>query len=94
MEIAMEAGADDITSEGGMWEVTGQPGDFIALKEAIEAAGIKPTSAEVTMIPDTMVDCSVDAGKKVLRMLDAIEESDDVQKVYTNADIPEESMEE
>ena len=94
MEIAMEAGADDITSEGGMWEVTGQPGDFIALKEAIEAAGIKPTSAEVTMIPDTMVDCSVEAGKKVLRMLDAIEEGDDVQKVYTNADIPEGSMEE
>lgn len=93
MEIAMDAGADDITSEGGMWEVTGQPGDFIALKEAIEAAGIEPTSAEVTMIPDTMVDCSVEAGKKVLRMLDAIEDSDDVQKVYTNADIPEESME-
>ena len=94
MEIAMEAGADDISSEDGMWEVTGSPADFIILKEAIEAANIDPTSAEVTMVPDTMVECNVESGRKVLRMIDAIEESDDVQKVYTNADIPEEAMEE
>ena len=94
MEIAMEAGADDISSEDGMWEVTGSPADFILLKEAIEAAHIEPTSAEVTMVPDTMVECNVESGRKVLRMIDAIEESDDVQKVYTNADIPEEAMEE
>lgn len=93
MELAMEAGAEDITSEEGMWEVTGAPSDFIALKEAIDAAGIVVSSAEVTMVPDTMVSCDVDGGQKVLRMLDAIEESDDVQKVYTNADIPEEAME-
>jgi len=89
----MEAGAEDITSEEGMWEVTGAPSDFIALKEAIDAAGIVVSSAEVTMVPDTMVSCDVDGGQKVLRMLDAIEGSDDVQKVYTNADIPEEAME-
>ncbi|MDG2200677.1 MAG: YebC/PmpR family DNA-binding transcriptional regulator [Phycisphaerales bacterium] len=94
MEIAMEAGADDISSEDGMWEVTGSPADFIPLKEAIEAADIELTSAEVTMVPDTMVECNVESGRKVLRMIDAIEESDDVQKVYTNADIPEEAMEE
>jgi transcriptional/translational regulatory protein YebC/TACO1 len=94
MEIAMEAGADDISSEDGMWEVTGSPADFILLKEAIEAANIELTSAEVTMVPDTMVECNVESGRKVLRMIDAIEESDDVQKVYTNADIPEEAMEE
>ena len=76
-----------------MWAVTGSPSDFISLKEAIEAAGIEVTSAEVTMLPDTTVSCDVDGGQKVLRMLDAIEESDDVQKVYTNADIPEEAME-
>ncbi len=72
MELAMEAGAEDITSEDGVWEVTGAPSDFIALKEAIDAAGIEVTSAEVTMVPDTMVSCDVDGGQKVLRMLDAI----------------------
>lgn len=94
MEIVMEAGADDISSEDGMWEVTGSPADFIILKEALEAAGIELISAEVTMVPDSMVNCDVESGRKVLRMIDAIEESDDVQKVYTNADFPEEAMEE
>ncbi|MCH2149678.1 MAG: YebC/PmpR family DNA-binding transcriptional regulator [Phycisphaerales bacterium] len=93
MELAMDAGADDIRLEGGAFEVTGGPADFITIKEAIEAAGITLDSAEVTMVPDALVACDVAAGVKVLRMLDAIEESDDVQKVYTNADIPEEAME-
>ena len=93
MELAMEAGADDISGEEGVWEVTASPSDFIPLKEAIDAAGIEVTSAEVTMVPDSMVSCDADGGRKVLRMLDAIEESDDVQKVYTNADIPAEAME-
>ena len=92
MEIAMEAGADDIGREDDVWEITAAPADFITLKEAIEAAGIEPDSAQVTMIPDTMVTCDVEGGRKVLRMIDAIEESDDVQKVYTNADIPEGAM--
>lgn len=93
MEIAMDAGADDINNEGGIWEVTGEPASFLAIKEAIEGAGLEPVSAEVTMVPGTMVDCDVENGKKVLRLIDAIEESDDVQKVYTNADIPDEAVE-
>ena len=93
MELAMEAGADDISADEGVWEVTGSPSDFIPLKEALDASGIEVTSAEVTMVPDSTVSCDVASGQKVLRMLDAIEESDDVQKVYTNADIPPEAME-
>ncbi|MEE2719211.1 MAG: YebC/PmpR family DNA-binding transcriptional regulator [Planctomycetota bacterium] len=93
MELAMEAGADDISADEGVWEVTGSPSDFIPLKEALDASGIEVTSAEVTMVPDSTVSCDVAGGQKVLRMLDAIEESDDVQKVYTNADIPPEAME-
>ncbi|MEE3002355.1 MAG: YebC/PmpR family DNA-binding transcriptional regulator [Planctomycetota bacterium] len=94
MELAMEAGAEDIRNEDGAWEVTGDPADFILLKEGFEHAGLEVDSAEVTMIPGSMVACDVEAGRKVLRLIDDLEESDDVQKVYTNADIPEESMNE
>ena len=93
MELVMEAGADDIQLADGMFEVTAEPSAFIPIKDALEAAGIEPASAEVTMVPDSMVACDAGSGAKVLRMLDAIEESDDVQKVYTNADIPAEAME-
>ena len=93
MELAMDAGADDIQLDEGMFEVTGEPSAFIPIKDALAAAGIETASAEVTMVPDSMVACDAESGKKVLRMLDAIEESDDVQKVYTNADIPSDAME-
>ncbi len=92
MEIAIEARADDVAESGGAWEVTCAPADFIAVKEAIIAAGIEPDSAELTMIPANTIDCDARIGAKVLRLLDAIEEHDDVQKVYSNADIPEEVM--
>ena len=92
MEIAIEAGADDVAESGGAWEVTCDPADFIAVKEVIIAAGIEPDSAELTMIPANTVDCDANTGAKVMRLIDAIEEHDDVQKVYSNADIPEEVM--
>ncbi len=92
MEIAIEAGADDVAESGGAWEVTCAPADFIGVKEAIVAAGIEPDSAELTMIPANTIECNATIGAKVLRLLDAIEEHDDVQKVYSNADIPEEVM--
>ena len=72
--------------------MTCDPADFIAVKEVIVAAGIEPDSAELTMIPANTIDCNAAIGAKVLRLLDAIEEHDDVQKVYSNADIPEEVM--
>ncbi len=92
MEIALEAGAEDVAESGGAWEVTCEVADFIGVKEAIVAAGIEPDSAELTMIPANTVACDAKVGQKVLRLIDAIEEHDDVQKVYSNADIPEEVM--
>ncbi len=92
MEIALEAGAEDVAEAGGAWEVTCEPADFISVKEAIIAAGIEPDSAELTMIPANTIACDAKVGRKVLRLLDAIEEHDDVQKVYSNADIPDEVM--
>jgi len=92
MEVALEAGANDITSSEGGFEVTCEPTDFLTVKQAIKSAGIAMVSSEVTMVPSTTVDCDVDTGEKVLKLLEALEDHDDVQKVYSNADIPEEAM--
>ncbi|MCH8822852.1 MAG: YebC/PmpR family DNA-binding transcriptional regulator [Planctomycetes bacterium] len=92
MEIAIEAGAEDVVEADGAWEVTTEPADFLTVKSALEKAGIEPDSAQLTMIPANIVVCNAKIGERVLRLLDAIEENDDVQKVYSNADIPDEVM--
>ncbi len=92
MELALEAGAEDVVESDGAWEVTCPPPDFLNLKEAIVGAGIDPDSAEVTMIPATTVDCDASTAEKILRLIDKFEDHDDVQKVYSNADIPDEVM--
>ena len=92
MEIALEAGAEDVEDADGTWEVTCAPADFLPVKTAIEAASIKPLSAEITMIPSTTVACDAGTAAKVMRLIEALEDHDDVQKVYTNADIPDEVM--
>ncbi|HRP61883.1 MAG TPA: YebC/PmpR family DNA-binding transcriptional regulator [Phycisphaerales bacterium] len=93
MELALEAGADDVVSAGGAWEVTTEPANFLTVKEAIIAAGVEPDSAEITMIPANSVPCDEDTAAKVLRLIDVLEEHDDVQKVYHNADIADEVLE-
>ena len=92
MELAIEAGAGDVTESGGAWEVTCEASDFIAVREAIEKAGLEPDSAQITMIPQTTVECDHTTGEKVMRLIDALDDHDDVQKVYHNAEIPDEVM--
>ena len=94
MEVALEAGANDIISSEGGFEVTCEPTDFLTVKQAIENADIAMVSSEVTMVPSTTVDCDVDTGEKVLKLIESLEDHDDVQKVYSNADIPAEAMDE
>ncbi|UCD75275.1 MAG: YebC/PmpR family DNA-binding transcriptional regulator [Phycisphaerales bacterium] len=93
MEIALEAGAEDITDSDGVWEVTTDVPDFISVKEAIEEAEIEMQSAEITMIPLNTVACDEATAQKVMRLIEELEDHDDVQKVHTNADIPDEVME-
>ncbi len=93
MEVALEAGASDITQSDGGWEVTCEPQDFLTLRLALENAEIKLMSAEVTMVPASLVACDVATGVKMLNFIDALEEHEDVQNVYTNGDISEEAME-
>jgi YebC/PmpR family DNA-binding regulatory protein len=94
MEIALGAGAEDMTSTDTMFEVTTAPQDLWTVREAVEKAKIKVESANLTMIPKNLVSVSADTGRKVVHLIEALEEHDDVQNVYSNADIPEEVMKE
>lgn len=91
MEVALEAGAQDILSnDDGSLEVITEPGDFIAVKTALEAAGLKAEVAEITMKPQNELELTGDDAVKMQKILDALENVDDVQQVYTNAVIDEE----
>jgi YebC/PmpR family DNA-binding regulatory protein len=91
---AAEGGAEDVEQDGSSFRVTSAPEDLTAVREAIEAAGIDVDSAELTMVPKTTVSLDDEgAAKKTLRLIDALEENDDVQEVYANFDIPEQVME-
>jgi YebC/PmpR family DNA-binding regulatory protein len=92
MELAIDAGAEDVELEDGIWTVTTEVSDFIAVKETIDGAGIETTSAELTMLPNITTEATgADVGK-VIRLIDNIEDHDDVQKVYTNLDASEEDL--
>jgi YebC/PmpR family DNA-binding regulatory protein len=94
MEVALEAGASDIVQSEGIWEVTCEPADYLELRKAIDQAEIQIASSEVTMVPATQVQCDEVLGAKMLRLIESFEDHDDVQNVYSNAEIPEEAMEE
>jgi YebC/PmpR family DNA-binding regulatory protein len=89
MEIALESGADDIRDADGDWEVVTDPAAFEPVRTAIEGAGITPSSAEVTMVPQNTVPVDETNAKSVLRLVEGLEDHDDVQAVYANFDIPE-----
>lgn len=93
MALALEAGAEDVADEDGAWTITAAPGDFLAVKDAIDAAGIEVVSAELTMIPNMTVDVTGDDVAKVIRLIDNLEDNDDVQKVYTNMSASDEDLE-
>ena len=91
---AAEGGADDVMRDGSTFHVLSAPESLVAVREAIEAAGIEVQSAELTMLPKTTVPIEDEsAAKKLLRLMDALEENDDVQDVYANFDIPERVLE-
>jgi transcriptional/translational regulatory protein YebC/TACO1 len=94
MLAAAEGGADDVSLDGSSYQVIAGPENLTSVREAIEAAGIEVQSAELTMVPKTTIELEDEAAaKKVLRLIDALEESDDVQDVYANFDIPERVLE-
>lgn len=94
METALEAGAEDVRDDGDNFEVICDPDDFEAVKEAVEKGSIEYVVAEVTMVPQNMTPVEGDNAHRLIRLMDALEDCDDVQKVYTNADLPDDLEEE
>jgi YebC/PmpR family DNA-binding regulatory protein len=93
MLVALDAGADDIADEGDTWRVTTEPSDLPAVRTALEGAGIAVDSADTTMLPTSTVPLdTAEAAKAVLRVIDALEELDDVQDVYANFDVPDDVL--
>ena len=89
MEAALEAGAEDIATEDGVITVTTDPNDFASVLEALQEKGFESVSAAVSMVPDTYVALDADTTQKALKMIDKLEEDDDVQTVSLNIEIPE-----
>ena len=87
MNVALEAGAEDLNRDGDSFEVTCEVTAFNAVQTALEQAGIKPETAEIQQVPKAMVEVDVETGKKVARLLDMLDEHDDVQNVYCNANL-------
>ena len=91
---AAEGGAEDVELDGSTFEISSAPEDLAAVRQAIENAGIKVESAELSMVPKTTVEVAEEpSAKKLIRLIEALEENDDVQGVYANFDIPEQVLE-
>jgi YebC/PmpR family DNA-binding regulatory protein len=93
LTAALEAGAQDVKEEGSSFEIITDPADFLTVREAIEKGAFPVITAEVTMLPKNTVPLDGRDAEKMLRLMDALEDNDDVQKVYANFDIPEAVME-
>ena len=88
--LALDAGAEDLDDQGDMWQVTTAPTDLAKVRDALDAAGIALDSTELTMLPTTTIALESEAdARKVLKVIDALEDHDDVQAVYANFDIPD-----
>jgi YebC/PmpR family DNA-binding regulatory protein len=93
MAAAIDAGAEDVVTDEGSFQVLTEPADFAAVRDALQAAGIEFDNAELTMIPKTTVKLEENDARKTMKIMDALEDSDDVQEVYANFDIPEDILE-
>ena len=93
MAAAIDAGAEDVVADEGSFQVLTEPADFAAVRDALTAAGIAFDNAELTMIPKSTVKLEEADARRVMRLIDALEDSDDVQDVYANFDIPDDVLE-
>jgi len=94
MDVALDAGAEDIDDQGDTWQVTAPPTEFANVRDALESAGIAVTESDLTMLPSQSVGLDdAAAAKSVLRVIDALDGHDDVQNVYGNFDIPDTVLE-
>jgi YebC/PmpR family DNA-binding regulatory protein len=93
MSAVLEAGADDLQDDGDNWEVLSAPDAFQGVRDAVKALGIEPASAEVSMIPQNYVKLEGKTAQQMVRLMDALDDQDDVQHVWSNFDIEEKEIE-
>ena len=93
MEVVLEAGAEDLTTEGEDYEVTTAPKNFMPVREALTEAGIVVSHSELTRVPGSTVELEEDSARKILRLMDVLEEHDDIQNVSGNFDVSDEILE-
>jgi len=93
LTVALEAGADDLTADSGVYEISTSPAEFGAVREALESHGIKWISAELAMVPSSYLKLEGRNAERCLALMEKLEDHDDVQGVYTNADIDAEALE-
>jgi YebC/PmpR family DNA-binding regulatory protein len=93
LEATLEAGADDVNDIGDAYEVVSEPADLVAVRTALQAAGLDYDSAEASFVPDMQVELDSDAAGRMFRLVDALEDLDDVQNVFANYEVPDEVME-
>jgi YebC/PmpR family DNA-binding regulatory protein len=92
MDLALEAGAEDVRRDGDLFEVTCDPDAFTSVSEAVEKAGLKTDVSHITRIPKDTVDLDAETAKSVLKLMNALDDHDDVQNVAANFNIPDEAM--
>ena len=92
MEAALEAGAEDVKDEGDVFEMHCAFEDFGTVSQALDGAGLAYTEGKTAMLPKNLVPVDVEAGRKLMALLEMLEDYDDVQNVYANCDLPEELM--
>ena len=93
LDAVLDAGADEVNDRGETYEVVSAPGDVVKVRTALQAAGIDYESADIEFVPSTQVELDAEAARRVFRLIDALEDSDDVQNVYANYDVSDEVME-
>lgn len=93
MELALDSGADDVIDDGDEWTIQTTMEDFTKVRDSLENKNVVMTSAALAMVPQNLVNVDVELGQKVMRLMDALDDNDDVQNVYSNADFPDDMPE-
>jgi YebC/PmpR family DNA-binding regulatory protein len=92
LEVVLDAGAEEVNDNGDTWEIVSEATDFVAVRTALQEAGVDYDSAEAAWVPNLQVPLDLDGAKKMIRVTEALEDSDDVQDVFANGDIPDEVL--
>ena len=92
LEVVLEAGADEVNDNGDTWEIVSEATDVVAVRTALQDAGIEYDSAEASWVPNLQVPLDAEGARKMIRVIEALEDSDDVQDVFANGDIPDDVL--